>query len=72
MKTEQSNRIPLLIECACGCGREFKPKYRWHRYYETKCRTKDWIKKQAENAVTEEVNKLEKRVEFLEQKLSGK
>ena len=72
MKTKQSDKVPLLIECACGCGREFKPKYVWHIYFETKCRIKAWVERQVKNAETEEIKKMKERIESLEQKLLEK
>jgi len=60
------NKPPLLAECACGCGRKFKPKYTWHIYFETKCRVKSWIKKQTEGLEKEKLKKIEGRLERIE------
>ena len=70
MNKHQSNKYPsLLIECACGCGRKFKPKYEWHRYFETRCRVKAWVKRQAEK---EELIAVKERIEKIEQQLGIK
>lgn len=69
MNDTKQDKIPLLVECACGCGREFKPKYKWHKYFEPKCRMRDWIKRQVKDAETEETKEMRKRIERLEEKL---
>ena len=65
MNGKQPKQLPLQLECACGCGRKFKPKYIWHIYYETKCRVRAWMKRQVATDV-------EKRVEKIEEKLGMK
>ena len=69
---EQEGYIPILVKCACGCGREFKPKYKWHKYFETTCRVKAWGKRQSKNAESEEMKKMKERIESLEQKILEK
>ncbi len=73
MKNIQSEgSIPILVKCACGCGREFKPKYKWHEYFETKCRVKAFFERQAKNTESDKLKAMEKRLEKLEEKLSDK
>jgi hypothetical protein len=57
-----------MIECR-ECGQKFRPKRRWHIFCETKCRVKNWQKK---NAYNDEIKKLNKRISELEKKLNQK
>ena len=65
----QDGSIPLLVKCACGCGKEFRPKYRWHKYYSDKCRMRGWLQKKIKNAENEELKNLRSRLDKLEKKL---
>ena len=72
MNKHQYNKLPLQVECACGCGRKFKPKYKWHIYFETKCRVRAWIKRQVEKAEKAKINEVEERVNKIEEQLGIK
>ena len=62
----EKKNLPHLVECACGCGRVFEPKYVWHKYFETKCRVRDWHKRQSEERENKELSALRERVSELE------
>ena len=65
----EKKRLPNMIECACGCGREFKPKRWWHIYFSTKCRIKNWHRRQVEERENKELSALRERVSELEKRL---
>ena len=70
--TKQGNTIPILVKCACGCDREFKPNRKWHEYFETKCRVKAFFEREAKKTENDKMKAIEERVERLEEKLSDK
>ena len=72
MNDQQPHKLPLQVECACGCGRRFKPKYTWHIYFETKCRVRAWMKRQVDKAEKKELNEVKNRMEKIEEKLGMK
>lgn len=72
MNKQQFNKLPLKVECACGCGKTFKPKYKWHIYFESKCRVRAWMKRQVEKSEKAELIKVKDRVEKIEEKLGLK
>lgn len=72
MNKKEPHRLPLQVECACGCGRKFKPKYSWHIYFETKCRVKAWMKRQVDKAEKVELTEVKDRIEKIEEQLKIK
>lgn len=72
MNKHQINKLPLKVECACGCGRKFKPKRSWHIYFETKCRVRAWIKRQIEVSEKIELVEVKDRIEKIEEQLGIK
>ncbi len=72
MNDQQSHKLPLKVECACGCGMRFKPKYDWHIYYETRCRVNGWMKRQVNKAEKKELSEVKDRMEKIEKKLGIK
>lgn len=72
MNQSKDDKLPLLVECACGCGRKFKPKYRWHKYFETRCRVRAWIKKKTEEAELNELKVVKEKIKKIEEHLGMK
>ena len=69
-------KAPLKSQiCDCGCGQEFIPVREWQRFKNTKHRKAAWAKShETENqiqAIIRRLDRLERRLEILEEKGRG-